>query len=264
MNKTTVRAALLASALATAVAVPVTAQAQSASGYANGYATTNLRVDGAPLLKSFYFRYENEDHHLAGVEVQPHSPALGRLSLMFQDDNGDDRYFYNVQFSPYYGEIFRRNHPREYCTDTCTVPVAAPPNLQDYVFVITGFYIYYRGGDHHIDEIRITEDSGKVTVAFNDQNDDDPFAWDLQYAYVPRSRFTALDARSGTAAGAAEAPIENGNAVVRGFAFNFASDDHHIKDFGVWMGYAGKLQVYYGDKNPTDKFRWVVDYGIVN
>lgn len=264
MNKTKVQSMFLATALAAAAAVPVTTSAQSASGYGDGYTTTTMRVEGAPLLKGFYFRYDNDDHHILNVAAQPHTPSLGQLTLAYMDNNGDDRYFYNVLFSPYYGEIFRRTNPTQYCKGRCTMPIQAPANRQDYVFVVTGFNIYYRGGDHHIDEVRLTEDGGNVTVAFNDNNDDDLFAWDLQYSYIPRSRFTALDARSGTAAGAAGATIENGNAVLRGFVFNFENDDHHIKDFGVWMGYAGQLQVYYGDRNQDDRFKWVVDYGILN
>jgi hypothetical protein len=47
--------------------------------------------------------------------------------------------------------------------------------LADAVFVISSFGLGYDDDDHHIDEIGIEEKDGQVTVALNDENDDDLF-----------------------------------------------------------------------------------------
>ena len=243
------------------------AMAENLQGHGKGFIIKNLGLtqNGAPLLQSFYFRYSDADHHISAIEVAPNVPAANKASLAFSDKNRDDAYFYNVTFAPYFGEIFRRTDAREHCTNgTCTYPIQGPPNRADYVFVLRGFYIYYVGDDHHIDQIKIQENDGKVTVAFNDQNDDDRFRVDLHYAYIPKSRFSVVDERSGTAKGGQRVTIPGGTAVIRGFDFNFKSKDHHIKDFGVMQDGNGRMEVFYGDKNQDDTFDWNVQYAVLS
>ncbi|MDQ3564019.1 MAG: hypothetical protein M3436_07735 [Pseudomonadota bacterium] len=244
-------------------AVAATAAAQSAEGFGEGYTQDNFHVDGAPLMKSFYFRFSDSDHHIRAIEVQPHKPSLGTIAINFQDKNGDDEYYYHIQSQPYYGQIWQRSTERVASKGADVMQLQAPPDLANWVFVIRGFYIYYHGTDHHIDQISVLEEDGRVTVAYNDKNDDDTFWWELDYAYVPRSRFTAIGTRSGTAKGAARASIPVGSAVLRGFDLNFSSNDHHIKEVGLWMPDDGNLDIYYSDKNQDDKFAWRVKYGIL-
>lgn len=240
--------------------------AENLQGHAKGFTTRDLGLtqNGAPLLQSFYFRYTSADHHISAIEVAPNIPAINKASLAYSDKNRDDQYFYNVTFAPYFGEIFRRSVGGEHCLNgTCTYPLQAPPNRADYVFVLRGFYIYYVSGDHHIDQIKIQENNGLVTVAFNDKNDDDRFRVDLHYAYIPRSRFSVIEEQSGTAKGGQRMAIAGGTAVIRGFNFDFKSKDHHIKDFGVMLNGSGGLEVYYGDKNQDDSFDWQVQYAVL-
>lgn len=241
-----------------------TASAQSASGFSGGgFVNPAFGVDGVPLMKSFYFKYENDDHHIRAIEVQPHNPSLGRIALNYQDQNGDDDYFYNIVSQPYYGRIFQRSTERIACKGQCTLPIARPGDPANWTFVIRGFYIYFHGDDHHIDRISLTEANGVVTAAFNDKNDDDTFWWELDYAYIPNDRFTQRGVSSGSGAGGARSVIPPGLAVLRGFTFDFSSDDHHIRDIGVWMAGGGNLDVFYGDKNGDDTFTWAVRYGIL-
>lgn len=244
-------------------AVAATAAAQSAEGFRKGYTQDNFRVDGAPLMKSFYFRFTDTDHHIGAIEVQPHKPSLGQIAINFQDDNGDDEYYYHIQSQPYYGQIWQRSTARVASKGADVMQLQAPPDLANWVFVIRGFYIYYAGGDHHIDQISVLEEDGRVTVAYNDKNDDDTFWWELDYAYIPRSRFTAVGTLSGTATGATRVSIPAGSAVLRGFDLNFSSSDHHIQEVGFWMPDNGNLDIYYSDKNQDDKFAWRVRYGIL-
>lgn len=241
--------------------------AENLQGNGKGFITRDLGLtqNGAPLLQSFYFRYTNSDHHISAVEVVPNVPAINKASLAFSDKNRDDPYFFNVTFAPYFGEIFRRTEGREHCTNgTCTFPLQAPANRADYVFVLRGFYIYYVGDDHHIDQIKVEENNGLATVAFNDKNDDDRFRVDLHYAYIPKARISSIGEQSGRANGGQRKTIEGGTAVIRGFNFDFRSKDHHIKDFGVMLNGSGGLEVYYGDKNQDDAFDWKVQYAILS
>ena len=243
------------------------AMAENLQGHANGFITRDLGLtqNGAPLLQSFYYRYTSEDHHIAAIEVVPGVPAINKASFAFSDKNRDDRYFYNVTFAPYFGEIFRRTEGREHCLHgRCTFPLQAPPNRADYVFVLRGFYIHYVGDDHHIDQVMIEEKDGLATVAFNDQNDDDRFRVDLHYGYIPKARVSSMGERSGRANGGQRKTIEGGTAVIRGFNFDFRSKDHHIKDFGVMLNGSGGLEVFYGDKNQDDAFDWKVQYAILS
>lgn len=241
-----------------------TASAQTASAISSGgYTNPAFGVDGAPLMKSFYFKYQSDDHHLRAIQVQPHNPTLGKIAINYQDHNGDDDYFYNIVSQPYYGSIFQRSTERIACAGQCTIPIARPGDPQNWTFVIRGFYLYFAGDDHHIDRVSITESNGNVTAAFNDKNDDDTFWWELDYAYVPTSRLTEVSTRSGSAAGGARSSIGLGLALLRGFTFDFSSEDHHIRDVGVWMPGNGTLDVYYGDKNGDDTFSWSVRYAIL-
>lgn len=244
-------------------AVAATAAAQSAEGFAKGYTQDIFHVDGASLMKSFYFRFSDSDHHIRAIEVQPHKPSLGQIAINFQDKNGDDEYYYHIQSQPYYGLIWQRSTERVASKGADVMQLQAPPDLANWVFVIRGFYIYYHGTDHHIDQISVLEEDGRVTVAYNDKNDDDTFWWELDYAYIPRSRFTAIDTRSGTAKGATRVSIPAGSAVLRGFDLNFSSTDHHIQEVGFWMPDDGNLDIYYSDKNQDDNFAWRVQYGIL-
>lgn len=244
---------------------PATATAENLQGFAKGFITPPLGLtqNGAPLLQSFYFRFRDDDHHYGGMEVQPNMPAANKASIGFSGKNGDDTYFYNITFAPYFGEITRNTTTEFGKNRSITFPVKAPANGVNSVFVIRGFYLQYRGGDHHLDEIGIQERNGQVTVRLNDKNDDDPFRIDLSYAYIPRSRFSEVSERSGSAKGGQRAAIPNGTAVIRGFHFNFNSDDRHIKEIGVVLNGSGRLEVFYGDNSQDDVFAWNVAYGIL-
>ena len=252
--------------LLAAMGLTTAAPAENVQGNSKGFKTRQIGLtqNGAPLLQSFYFKFNSEDHHFGGMEVQPNAPTQNQMKYGYSDTNGDDEYFYNITLAPYFGEIFRRTHEPEFCHGaSCTFPIEHPANLAGQVFVLRGFYIQFRGGDHHIDQIRISESNGMATVALNDQNDDDNFAVNLHYAYIPQSKLSVISSASGTAAGGARVSIPAGIGVVRGFNMDFVSSDRHIRDIGVIMNGSGRLEVYYGDKTPTDQFRWKVDYGIL-
>jgi hypothetical protein len=252
---------LLSIVLAGLLASP--ALAQNLQGEGKGPIYVNIPLNGAPLLQSFYTRFKDTDHHFGALEVAAQTPQLNKATIFFADKDHDDRYFYNVTFARYFGSIFRRTAPRDFCKGTCTFQVQRPANPAGQVFVLTGFYVYYRGGDHHIDRLSIVERNGSVTVAANDKNDDDPFVVEVRYAYIPRSSLAVVSSRRGSARGGQRVPIERGTPVIRGFTFDFRSEDHHIQEIGVMPLTNGQLEVYYSDKNKDDLFDWSVEYAIL-
>jgi hypothetical protein len=248
------------------IALPESAAAEDLQGFAKGFITSTIGLtqNGAPLLQSYYFRFTDKDHHFGGIEVRPNIPAINKASLGYSDKNGDDKYSYKVTFAPYFGEIIRRTTTEFGKKGSFTFAVKRPDNPANYVFVIRGFYLQYRGGDHHIEEFGIEENGGQVTVTLNDKNNDDPFRIDLDYAFIPKQRFSEINVRSGrNAKGGQRASIGSGVGVIRGFRFKFTNGDHHIKESGIVMNGAGRLEVYFSDKNQDDPFNWNVRYGIV-
>ena len=235
-------------------------------GYTEGFdiRQIGLTESGKPLLQSFYFRYtEATDHHFSAMGVVPNSPEINDVTFGYVDEHDNHEYFYHITLAPYFGDIIDRSQT-EFCDGgSCTrLLLDAPPDRDNYVFVIRGFEIGYRIDDHHIDQLKIEERDGFVTVALNDDNNDDSFSFELHYAYIPKSRVVIAE-QSGTAQGAQGVAIPSGTAVIRGFNFDLHSGDHHTKDIGVVMDGNGQLEVYYGDKDQDDWFDWHVEYAIL-
>jgi hypothetical protein len=263
------RKRLIISALAALLCGSVlqtTSTAQNLQGNVSGggFVRRTIPLSGEPILQSYYFRFTNGDHHFKAVAVEPRLPTITQATIGFSDRNSDDPYFYNVTFARYFGSIVRGSTTEFARGGHITFPVNAPADRANFVFVIRGFYIQYRGDDHHIEELGIRENNGRVTVALNDDNNDDPFQIDLQYAYLPRAAFSEVNGKSGVNAKAAQrTSISRGVGLIRGFHFNFTNGDHHIKELGVMLNGAGRLEVYYGDDNGDDPFNWDVAYGIL-
>jgi hypothetical protein len=221
---------------------------------------------GVPLLDTFYFRFTSADHHLAMITVDPDRPA-GKVSLTYRDKNGDDDYYYKIAHRIVAdARVQKFSRSTDICSEsTCTVPLSKPAG--DFVFVLIGFSFRFTGArDHHINQVRILEANGDLQVQFRDKNGSPPpiFLWDIQFAYVPRDLFVTLGTSSGNGdRGGAGRDIAAGPSVIRGFSFDFQSDDHHLKDIGVTTPDHGRVEVFYGDKNGDDKFNWVVRWGIL-
>jgi hypothetical protein len=253
------------------------ALAQSTSDFASGSTDVPYGHSGTQLLRQFYFRYSDTDHHLRAIgispdHISPDQPRDQRLAIIYQDINGDDEYFYSINHDDFARSgISSFTTLRDVCRGSCTRTISRPAG--DYVFVLRGFYIFFNGDDHHIDQISIMENSGNLTVAYNDKNDDDTFIWEVHYSYVPRSLIRSVGERSGHAHGGQRCamstipeatcpPIPSGIAWIRGFDFNFRSDDHHIQEVGVSQPGDGRLEVFYSDKNRDDEFDWRVRWAV--
>jgi len=256
MKVTTITAGLILALGATSVSSAATVE-----GFAKG------RVDrdysdlpaGVPVMSSFYFRFHKSggavDHHINAISVRPDPD--GNIALMYQDKNRDDQYFYKASHDSLPSSIVIRGSIADVgCTGKCERTLSPPGS--GYLFVLTGFQVNFTGGrDHHVDEIAVFEDDGVLTVMLNDKNDDDVFAYSVDYAWVSPTVFLNSGASRGTNNGGVAVSLPTGRHVIRGFHFNYLSGDHHLREIGALTSGSG-LEVYYGDKNGDDRFAWEV------
>jgi len=253
---------LITAALAASLFTTTLVSAEEVSGFAKGTIHPLYNAPGTPLLDQFYYRFTSDDHHIRHISDQPES--AGTVMVAFHDQNWDDQYFYRVahQRVPsagiYYGSF------NDVCVGSCTRTVWRP--LGNYVFVLRGVRFYFHGTDHHIDEVGVIENGGRVTTWFNDKNNDDTFITYIDYAWVPQSRFSTVSEISGrvyTNGGTRRLVPVGDKKVIRGFRFDYVYDDHHIKEMGIMTNW-NSIDVYYGDKNGDDDFDYRVKYAILN
>ncbi len=237
--------------------------------------------NGTPLLDRFYFMFSGRtfwgnpvDHHIQQVMVQPdgqytdlapgdlpgfsnNNPIGHKVMLSYQDEGGNDEYFHNVGHTFVPG--LSRFRVRDVASGRSFRNLPAPPAPQ-MVFALVGFQITYRGGDHHIDEFGIQESSQRLRVAYNDKNDDDQFMYAVDYTWVPVNLVVSSGVRTGTARGGARVTLPPfGQKVLAGFRFDFLSQDHHLRDVGVFQT-GNNIDVFFGDFNQDDEFRWEVKW----
>lgn len=250
--------------------------------------------NGVPLLSSFYFRFEKAgssesvDNHINSILVLPGgrsedlspnadlSPTQvedGKIQLMFRDKDASsakDRYFYKTAHTFLPANARRFQFRDVGCTGKCEQilppPSSGPVGSLGSIFVLVGFHMFFTGGrDHHIDTVAVFEDNRKLTIEFNDKNDDDVFGYLVDYAWVrPRpGQNVRLGEESGSTSGGARVSLPPGQKVIRGFRFDFKSKDHHSREIGVLAGNEN-LEVYYSDKNGDDTFRWNVRWASIS
>lgn len=275
---------------ALAVASIPSASAAEAIGFVKdgGGTFVSYEVNGVPLLDSFYFLFTDfEDRNIQAISVQPASPVAdpcfdcspvpaGKMFLTFQDEEGDESYFFHVSHVELPAPVLR-HRDSDYCRKTCSHLLDAKP--RDSVFVIVGFSFFYPGRDHHIERIGIWEENGVLEVFFHDDKlhgDDDLFRYELEYVYLPAS----MVARQGNASGngavgsdsatlpfqlPGQVPGPIGPTVLRGFDFVFHGEldvgltyDQEIREIGVRTP-GNKVEVFFANEE-LDLFDWGVDW----
>ena len=263
-------------------------------GFAKGFTSVNYPgVDGIPLLNSFYFRFEKNgssspiDNHINSIRVLPAGDSIdlspgadlgpsvvtpGKLDLTYADKDptsSKDRYFFKITHSNLALKHARRFQFRDLgCTGKCEQVLPKPPGpiLPGFepVFVLCGFKVFFTGNrDHHLDGLSVFENNGKLTVEFNDKNDDDVFGYLVDYALVSRVGMNIqLGEESGTAKGGARVLLP-GDKVIRGFRFDLRSSDHHLREVGVITG-KDRIEVYDSDVAADDTFDWFVRWATIS
>lgn len=253
-------------------------------GFVNGlYAGGN----GIPLLKSFYFRFTSDrtdivDNHLAAIRIMPPgeksdlSPNAqapldatqdGTIDLAFADksqDSAKDDYFFKVEHSSL--APARRYQIRATgCLGTCEQAFNIPGGMESDVFVLVGFQLNFTGArDHHIDELSIYERNGNLITKFNDRNDDDVFAYKVDFAMINRAHFNVLTGiETGRVHGGIQLPMPSGPKFIRGFHFDYLSKDRHMREIGALLN-DDQLLVLFGDKNGDDPFDFRIEWANIS
>lgn len=251
---------LAATAGATTAAAATPPVVQNVSGSGQGSVIEGLAPAGAPLLSRFQYHFSGDgDHPLRRLAEFP-LPGQSGVELTMADKNGDDKFTYSaahlaVDPAPLLQGTFRGNCAK----DSCAVAVARPSG--DFVFVLTGFRFSFDIAEHQLDKVAVTESNTVITTTFRDQNGDDPYTYDVSYAWVPRARLGVVDEADGVVHGSVRATSSAaaGQKVIRGFSLdNLASgdqSDNNIKDIGVVTS-TGTVSVLYGDRNPADSADW--------
>lgn len=239
-------------------------------GFGKQLVQRNYPYSGAPLLRSFYLRFTSSDRHIDGIVVEPGTPSPDKITIGYYDESRNDEFFYKTFHHSLVGQGITTDSIESVANGRETVSLNKPAG--DAVFVLTGFALYFRGNDHHVDEIGILEEDGKLTVSYNDKNDDDTFLWRAHYAWIPRQMLTQIGSESRTRArGGERRAMPQGIPVIRGFRVDFqpyftSGNDHHLREVGVLTGYPidGFMEVYYSDKNADDGFDWEVRWAILS
>lgn len=238
------------------------------TGTAHGTVFRSTTTFGAPLLARFQYHFTSGDHHIRQVSAFPLQPQSA-VEVGFADENGDDDYSYRVSHERVdpTGIVQATFHGT--CAGQCTERLFTRP-AGDVLFVLTGFRVTYDNADHHLDKIGVSEAGGLLTTSFRDTNGDDPFTYDVSYAWVPRFRLGTVAQIVNTvhAAGSTTVGAASGEKVIRGFFMdNLATGnagDNHIRDLGL-VANAGSFDVFYGDDNPADSadWRYLIQYAVV-
>jgi len=252
---------LLAQVLSASLCLSFAASAfaESTAGYAEGYTYPAYSSPGVPLLDSFYLRYTGDDHHVESFGVQPQS--AGNILLVLGDDNNDDEYYYSVEHKRRTTAGIVTGSFVDFCNGSCLYPLNPPGS--GYTFALRGFRFYFRNGDHHLDQVGILREAAGVRTYFNDDNDDDPYAVFVDYAWLPNSMVQTSGQLTGTATGGVQRALTNASsAIITGFLVDYRSSDHHVQEIGVFTR-TSDVQIYYGDDNADDAFSYRVDYSLL-
>jgi len=234
------------------------------SGDGKGTVVKDLGIAfrGAALLDGFYFRFRGTDHHFGAIELGIDRPFVNRLTAGFEDKNGDDRFDYALSFHPRFGPTALGSTGTLRGVGEITVPLQQPEGFQP-IFVLRGFRIGFDDTDHHIQRLAVFHVDGELTVALEGGRggfwlSSTEFRAQVDYAYVPRRIVEGIWARSGDveSGGSDEEIIARGRSVLSGFDRRFTGGDHHVQELGIWPPDDGRVMVFFGDKEPDDRFLW--------
>lgn len=225
------------------------------SGKARTSVTHTLGTPGVPLLQSFFYKYSNQDQHLETVGSLPGNG--NSLVITYTDDGNNHEFSYDVAYHRVSETGIVLGSVHDVCDGGVCEKALAPP-VGDFVFVITGFRLSFNNGDHHIDKIEVAERGGVLFTGFDDRNNDDPYTFDVKFAWVPRSRFSTEGTITRIVDGTAvdrRTDVPAGQKVITEFGINYSEGDHHARTFGVETN-TDAITVSFGDKNPADSGSW--------
>jgi hypothetical protein len=264
-------------------------------GFAKGFATVDYPGvdDGVPLLSSFYFRFQKKgspkliDHHINSIRVLPAGNSVdlsphadlgpsqvepGKVDITFADrkpTSSDDAYFFKLAHLNLPVGKARRFQFRDVgCVGECTQVLPHPPGHTlpgvEPVFVLCGFKVFFTGNrDHHLDALSVYVEDGKLTVEFNDDDDDATFGYLVDYALVSPIGLNIQQGESrGVSKGGNSVTLPPGPKAIRGFRFDLKKGDHEIREIGVILN-DDRLEIYNSDNEANDQYNWFVQWATI-
>ena len=247
-----------------------------------------------PALRSFYLAYDigdstPSDHEinliqvLAGAESQDLSPNAdlnpsnipdGRLDVTIQDANpAGEEFYFRISHSLLNIPGTRRFQFRDVgcvgqCVQTLPIPEYNPLDFFPPILGLVGFKLFFTGDrDHDLDRIGVWFRGNNLHIAMRDRNGDDTFGYLIDFVVIPTA---FLNVSTGIERGRTRGgerfriPTPLGSEfLITGWAFNFVSGDHEIRDLGIVRG-SEDVTVFYADKNADDLFDWRVEWASVS
>lgn len=154
------------------------------------------------------------------------------------------------------------------CFRKLPIPSAGPgPNLFPPIIALVGFKLFFTGArDHELDRVGVWFRGNDLHVAMRDKNGDDTFGYLVDFVVIPTANLNVSSGiLRGNARGGRTINIpnpSNTDFMLTGWAFNFVSNDHEIRDLGVLRD-GDIVTLFYGDKNADDLFDWRVEWAHV-
>jgi hypothetical protein len=97
------------------------------------------------------------------------------IQVVFRDAGSSDPFCWDMHYA-----LVRPNRIRAYghVLETTDRKGSHTRSITATWPVLQGFKLWFRNGDHHVDQVGVRVLPGEVRVWMNDQNNDDPFRWE--------------------------------------------------------------------------------------
>ena len=243
------------------------AAADTVSGNDVGTVVKSYEEPGVALLRGFAFDFNNEDHHIADVCIDPDWPPYPtdypRIMITYADKNADDGFSYFVEHRRTTANgVVEATCNFSNCVGTCSCTLVAPP-APSYVFALRGFRTVFTGAgnDHELKGIGVWRDGNVARIGYRDGNGDDKFQGFVEYAWLSPGLVEATGRKFLAGVGDADEvslPAAN-RTVIGGFSINYSDGDRYVDELGVWINDTSVLMEL-NDKNDDDQFNGFVDW----
>lgn len=254
-----------------------------------------------PALRSFHLAFDHgdaspRDHKIARVAVMvggdaedlspgPGFPASaipdGQLRVALQDASGSDEFYYKVSHSILPPPNVLRRYRIRRTGNAGEVVVKLPakifrvghipqPHVQPPILALVGFQLSYSvNREHELDRVGIWFRDDDLHVVFRDQSvgptDTYSFLVDFVVIRPGPAMNVSRGIKQGIATGGEEVSFptpSHAHFLLTGWAFNFQSGDHPIREIGIDRT-RDDFEVFYSDKNAGDPFDWRVEWAHV-
>jgi hypothetical protein len=140
-------------------------------------------ADSVFVLIGFHLYFvpedDSNDNHIKEIGIRENN---GNLTVTFKDDDGRETFDWNVQYAYV---------PVKLISQMGDLSPSARNFINEHILpagpaVLRGFHLQFLNADHHLNQIAIMPDMmGELLVSFRDQNGDDPWTADIEWAICP-------------------------------------------------------------------------------